>query len=113
MGIVKAIRRSGLSIYDSLEELPELYLDTESLEALLRKGLAGLNLDFPLRTRSKVLKTKVCEVLGYPTPPSFKRTHPCFPGQNFDTYVQKSNNLQIWNQEVTPSRRYVVIRIEE
>src|SRR5207302_4736347 len=43
----------------------------------------------------------------------FKRTHPRFPGQNFDTYVQKSNNLQIWNQEVTPSRRYVVIRVDE
>ncbi len=110
--IVEAIKASGLSIYDSLEDLPELYLDTEALESILNQRLAGLNLDFPLRTRSKVAKAKVCEVLGYPVPRSFQRTKPRFPGQNFDTYVQKSNNVQIWNQEVAPSRRYVLIRVD-
>jgi hypothetical protein len=55
----------------------------------------------------------VCEALGYPVPKSFKRTKPRFPGQNFDTYVQKSNNLQIWNEQVSPSRRYVLIRVNE
>jgi hypothetical protein len=31
----------------------------------------------------------------------------------FDTYVQKSNNLQIWNEEIAPTRRYVMIRVGE
>jgi hypothetical protein len=73
----------------------------------------GLVLNQPLRTRSKVLKSKVCSVLGYPIPASFKKTQPRFPGQNFDTYVQKANNLQIWNEEVSSSRRYVLIRVDE
>ena len=29
----------------------------------------------------------------------------------FDTYSQKSNNLQVWNEELAPTRRYVIIRI--
>lgn len=29
----------------------------------------------------------------------------------FDTYVQKSNNLQVWNEELSPTRRYVIIRV--
>jgi hypothetical protein len=29
----------------------------------------------------------------------------------FDIYTQKSNNLQIWNEELAPTRRYVIIRI--
>ncbi len=111
--LIQKIKASGLSIYDSLEDLPELYLDTEALEAVLGDALIGLDLDFPLRTRSKVLKSKVCEILGYPVPTSFKRSAPRFPGQNFDTYVQKADNLQIWNQQVAPSRRYVRIRVNE
>jgi len=51
--------------------------------------------------------------LGYPTPNSFKKTQPRFPGQFFDTYVQKSNNLQVWNEELAPSRRYVIIRVTD
>src|SRR5690606_7322103 len=30
----------------------------------------------------------------------------------FDTYVQKANNLQIWNEEVSASRRYVLVRVD-
>jgi hypothetical protein len=92
---VSAIRKSGLSIYELLQAHLDLFIDDEDLESILDKGLRGLVLDQPLRTRSKVLKSKVCEVLGYPVPSSFKKTQPRFPGQNFDTYVQKSNNLQI------------------
>lgn len=51
--------------------------------------------------------------LGYPTPNSFKKTQPRFPGQFFDTYVQKSNNLQVWNEELAPTRRYVIIRVTD
>ena len=111
--IVKAIQESGLSIYDSLDSHPELILEASELQEILSRKLIGLNLDFPLRTRSKVLKSAVCESLGYPVPDGFQKTQPRFPGQNFDTYIQKANNLQIWNEEVTPSRRYVLIRVDD
>ena len=64
-----------------------------------------------MRTRSKVVKEYICRALGYPVPPRFKRTQPRFPGQLFDTYVQKSNNLQVWNEELAPTRRYVIVRV--
>ncbi len=111
--LVSAIKNSGLTIYDSLQERLDLFLPDEGLEHILNRGLHGFLLDQPLRTRSKVLKSKVCETLGYPVPKSFKKTKPRFPGQNFDTYVQKSNNLQIWNEQVSASRRYVLIRVDE
>ena len=31
----------------------------------------------------------------------------------FDTYVQKSNNLQIWNEELSATRRYVLVRVSD
>jgi len=111
--LVKAIRASGLSIYDSLRDRPRLFIPAKQLEKILDQSLRGLNLDFPLRTRSKVAKQKVCEALGYPVPSRFCSTEPRFPGQDFDTYVQKANNLQIWNQKISPSRRYVLIRVDE
>ncbi len=107
------IAQSGKSIYDALHDSPDFFLTGADLEAILRAGLVGLDLNYPLRTRSKVLKSKICEILGYPVPASFKKSKPRFPGQDFDTYVQKSNNLQIWNEEITPTRRYVVIRLDE
>ncbi len=109
---VKAISSSGLTIYDSLETRPGLHIETRALERILNRALVGLDLNYPIRTRSKVLKSRVCEALGYPVPSSFRRTQPRFPGQNFDTYVQKSDNLQIWNQEVASSRRYVLVRVD-
>jgi len=109
---VQAISASGLSIYDSLDTRPELYIATDLLQDLLDEGLGDLDLDFPLRTRAKVVKQCVCEVLGYAVPPQFERTQPRFPGQNFDVYVQKSDNLQIWNEEVSESRRYVLVRVD-
>jgi hypothetical protein len=53
----------------------------------------------------------VCEALGYPVPKSFIKTQPGFFGQQLDTYIQKSNNLQIWNEELSPARRYAIIQI--
>src|SRR3990172_2191689 len=96
---VKAISQSGLTIYDAIEVGdPNLWIPTPNLELLLDAGLQGISLTgLPLRTRSKVVKEQVCSVLGYPVPSSFKKTKPRFPGQCFDTYIQKSNNLQIWN----------------
>ncbi|MCL5098838.1 MAG: hypothetical protein M1608_15160 [Candidatus Omnitrophica bacterium] len=113
VGTDGAIAKSGRTIYDVLHDAPEHFIPSAELEAILKKGLLGLDLNYPLRTRSKVLKTKVCETLGYPVPASFKRSKPRFPGQDFDSYVQKSNNLQIWNEEITPTRSYVIIRLDE
>lgn len=112
---VLAIQASGKSIYDPIAiGTPGLWLPGEVLEALLEQGLRGVSLSgLPLRTRSKVVKAKVCEVLGYPIPKAFKRTRPKFPGQDFDVFTQKSNNLQVWNEEIALSRRYAIIRISD
>lgn len=112
---IEAIRNSGLSIYDPIDiGDPELWIPTSELEEILNLTLKGVSLaGLPLRTRSKVVKGYVCQALGYPVPSSFRKTKPRFPGQFFNTYVQKSNNLQIWNEEIEPTRRYVIIRINE
>jgi hypothetical protein len=111
----EAIARSGLSIYDPIKVGdPRLWIPAPELETMLGAALEGLDLKgLPLRTRSKVVKQRVAEALGYPVPQSFKKTKPRFPGQNFDTYIQKANNLQIWNEELAPTRRYVVIRVSD
>ncbi|MEW6349576.1 MAG: restriction endonuclease [Thermodesulfobacteriota bacterium] len=110
---VQAIRERGLTIYDSIEiGDPTLWIPSPTLEKLLRRSLEGISLKgLPLRTRSKSVKILVCKALGYRVPTSFRRTRPRFPGQLFDTYVQKSNNLQVWNEDLAPSRRYVIIRV--
>ncbi len=103
----------GLTIYDSLDDHPSLFLSTNELQTTLRTKLAGLKLDQPIRTRSKVVKTAICQALGYPVPQSFLKSKPRFPGQNFDVYTQKSNNLQIWNEELSANRRYVLVRVNK
>lgn len=107
---VAKIARKGVSIYDSVD--PDLWIPTPELETLLNDELVGMSLyGLPIRTRSKVVKQAVCHALGYPVPRSFKKTRPRFPEQLFDVYIQKSNNLQIWNEEISPTRRYVLIRV--
>lgn len=112
---VSNIKKLGLSIYDNIEVGDkELWLTSDELEILLNSELKGLNLEgLPLRTRSKVVKSKICEALGYEIPKSFKKTQPRFSGQNFDTYTQKSNNLQVWNEDLNPLRRYVLLQIND
>jgi hypothetical protein len=112
---VDAIRRSGLSIYDRIEiGDPKLWIPAPELEHLLNGAMVGVSLaGLALRTRSKIVKEHVCRALGYPVPSSFRKTQPRFPGQFFDTYAQKSNNLQVWNEELAPTRRYVLIRVSE
>jgi hypothetical protein len=109
------IRKKNLTIYDDIEvEDPKLWLTNEELECLLDVRLKNVDLGkFPLRTRSKEAKTKVCETLNYPVPNCFKKVQPRFSGQRFDTYVQKSNNLQVWNEELDATRRYVLIRLNQ
>ena len=112
---VQAIRESELSIYDCVEiGDPNLWIPTPDLEQLLNRAMAGISLgELPIRTRSKVVKQQVCRALGYPVPDAFKKTQPRFPGQHFDTYVQKSNNLQIWNEDISLSRRYVIFGVND
>ncbi len=112
---VKAIRRSGLSIYDPIKiGDSNLWVPTIVLEKILNKKLKGISLHgLPLRTRSKVVKEYICQALGYPVPLSFKKTKPRFLGQFFDTYTKKKNNLQVWNEEISSIRRYVIIRISD
>ncbi len=111
--VIRKISDSGLTIYDGLDDYPDLYIETALLEYILSRSLRGLNLDYQNRTKSKVLKTRICQVLGYPVPKSFTKVQPRFIGQNFDTHSQKANNLQIYNEEVSPSRRYVIAIVNE
>lgn len=109
------ILKSKLSIYDIIDcNNNDLWYSDLELEELLNENLIGFSLNgLALRTRSKVIKSKICDVLGYPIPKSFLKTQPRFYGQNFDIYVQKSNNLQIWNEDIDINRRYVLIKITE
>jgi len=110
---VDAIQRSRITIYDQIEiGDPLLWIPAPELEKLLNKGMTGVSLaGLPLRTRSKVVKEHVCRSLGYPVPSSFQKTQPRFLGQCLDIYTQKSNNLQVWNEELSPTRRYAIIRV--
>jgi hypothetical protein len=105
---------SGITIY-SREAIYDasLFIPIDTLQSLLNKGLIGLNLSgLPLRTRSKVVKATICKILGFPEPNIFQKTKPTFPAQDMDVYTQKSMNLQIWNEEIEPSRRYVIIQVD-
>jgi hypothetical protein len=111
--VAEAIRESGLSIYDLVDIHSDLFFDIGVLEDRLDLGLKGMVLDGPLRTRGKKAKEAVAALMGYPVPLSFKRTKPRFPGQNLDVFVQKSNNLQLWNEEAEATRRYGLIRVDD
>ena len=111
--VATQISSAGVSIYDDLTHRPTLVYEIAVLEARLDEGLRGLPLNYPIRTRAKVIKQAIAEVLGYRAPSSFAKTRPRFPGQDMDVFVQKSGNLQIWNEEITPTRRYALIRVDE
>lgn len=108
--ITQALADERATIYDPPVE--RLLYDIATLEARLSAGLKAKQWAMPIRTRSKVAKVEVCRILGYPIPSSFRKTQPRFPHQNLDIFVQKSSNLQIWNEEVDPARRYALIRLD-
>lgn len=112
---IQNISKSKLSIYDAVStNNTRLWIPTSKLQEILEEKLVGISLSgLPLRTRSKFVKSKICEALGYSIPKSFIKTKPRFPCQNFDTYIQKSNNLQIWNEDLSPDRRYVVMQVSQ
>lgn len=107
------IEKSTLTIYDEIEPGNVHYwYPSEELEEALNDFMVGKSVEgYANRTRSKYLKTWICEALGYSVPKSFKKTQPRFLCQNFDVYGQKSSNLQIWNEGISPNRRYVLIKI--
>lgn len=112
----KEIIYSQKSIYENMtvEESEMMWYTKDEIEELIVEEMVGTSFNgLPLRTRSKEAKVLVCNSLGYPVPKSFKKTQPRFPSQNLDTYVQKSNNLQVWNEELDPERRYLLIRLNE
>jgi hypothetical protein len=108
------IQASGFTIYDIIDVGDVQYWYTsEELTEILNAELIGTSFNgLKIRTRSKEAKSLVCKALGYPIPISFKKSKPRFLGQKFDTYVQKANNLQVWNEELDPIRRYVLIRVD-
>ena len=108
------IKKSGLTIFDDIKKAdPLLYIPTEHLKEMLTKHLIGLSIQgLANRTKSKFVKGKICEALGYPVPSSFKRVRPRFWGQNFDVYVQQRQNIQIWNEPVDYNRRYVFLKVD-
>ena len=109
------IKNSCLSIYSPIEiGDTHLWYTSSELTEILNQELVGKSFaGLKIRTRSKVAKSYTCEALGYPIPDSFIKVKPRFQGQRFDTYVQKSNNLQVWNEELDLERRYVLIRTNE
>lgn len=116
---VQNIRNSGMSIYDYIKvNDPDYWIPSKTLEQILSNKLVGTKLikptgeELPLKSRSKKLKGLVAEAMGYPAPATFQKTRPRFPGQQLDIYGQESNNLQIWNEDIDPNRRYALIRIK-
>ena len=109
------IANTGYSIYEIIDpQNADLYIPIHQLQAMIANGLIGLSLaGYSPRTRSKIVKQEICKSLGYPIPSSFRKTQPRFYGQNFDVYTQKANNVQIWNEEIAPDRRYVFIKVDE
>ena len=113
LAIREAVVALGFDIYEPLVRYPEVVYEQAELEALLSHELAGAVFTGPIRTRSKLAKEAVCRALGYPVPSSFKRVKPRFPGQDLDVYVQQHDNLQVWNEELSSTRRYAVVRVDE
>ena len=111
---VEAVRGSNLTIYDAvLPSHSDLFFSDDELEVVLSDDLVGRQLAGPIRTRSKIAKQVVATALGYHPPSTFKKTRPRFPGQDLDVYVQANDNLQTWNQDVSPERRYVLVRPDD
>ncbi len=110
------IELSHTTIYDEYvgEKKEQCFYTKDEIEELIISEMLGVSFaGMPLRTRSKKAKELVCKALGYLAPNSFKKTQPRFPCQNLDIYVQKSNNLQVWNEELDPVRRYLLIRLDK
>lgn len=110
--VKRIVEELRLNIYARLDRHPEAVYSVAELEALLDEQLVGTVLDYPVRTRSKLAKQLVCRALGYEAPESFRKVQPRFPAQDLDVFVQQSNNVQVWNEEVSATRRYALVRLD-
>lgn len=101
-------------IFIKINESDENWLNDESLFEIIKEGLSTFSPGiYPVKTRKKLFKNKICEILGYEIPKSFQRkVKPMFPMLNFDLYIQESHNLQIWNEKIDTDRRYVIVKID-
>jgi len=101
-----------LSIYDPLlPDREDLLYSREELEAQLCAELVGREVPGENKPKAKVAKQLVAGALGYPVPSSFQHTKPRFPGQDLDVFAQASNNVQVYNQDLDPTRRYVILKL--
>lgn len=109
------IASKNITIYDEIDISDiELFIPNEQLEQLLNAHLVGMEFNYALRTRSKLIKQEVCRALGYPVEKSFRKMKTAkFTGQNFDVYNQSRNNLQVWNAEIALDRRYVITKLND
>jgi hypothetical protein len=112
LAVREAVVQLKFDIYEPLTEHPEVVYTNGELEALLGHELRGKVFNAPIRTRGKLAKQAVAAALGYPVPQTLRKTKPRFPGQDLDVFVQQSTNLQVWNDEVSPTRRYAILRVD-
>lgn len=111
--IAENIRRSGKTIYDPIEVGdPTFWFSIAQLQALVGEEIRGMQLGQPNKARSKLVKTRVCEILGYAAPEAFTRENPGIPGQDLFINTQASNNFQPVNKhtEIKPTRRYLIVQ---
>lgn len=114
---IENIQTSGARVDESIDATHPLYIPNGELEALLHDGMVGCD-DFarlPIKSRSKMARIKVCQILGYDVPRSFPRAsgRARLAGQDLDVFVQKSNNLQVWNKDLVSTRRYAVVALDD
>src|SRR5437588_9497652 len=108
-----AIAASGLSIYDPLvPDREDFFYPREELEVVLCDHLLGREVPGENKTKAKLAKQLVAEAPGYPVPSSFQRTSPRFTGQDLDVFAQASDNVQIYNQDLDPTRRYAILKLD-
>lgn len=103
-----------MDIYTKLDENSDNWIDDKDLLEKIKEGFTNFSTGkVAVRTRKKLFKEKICQILGYDIPKTFTKTKPMFPMLNFDLYIQESNNLQIWNEKIDFDRRYIIVNVND
>jgi hypothetical protein len=112
-----ANRAAELSFVDaSANRRAGAFLTLSQLETYLTDALRGLSVSgLALKTRSAFIRRQVFAALGYTVPKRAVtgKNSALFGAQNADIYVQKSNNLQMWNEKIDAKRRYLLVIVDE
>jgi hypothetical protein len=121
-----AVRAAELPFVDaSANRRAGAFLTLSQLETYLTDALRGLSVSgLALKTRSAFIRQQVFAALGYEVPKRARAAGGAptvdnvsggalFGAQNADIYVQKSNNLQVWNEKLDVNRRYLVVIVDE